>query len=109
MCSGSNDDPCRMYSYVRSRQLEGTYPGCPKTGTWPVTAFRVAKGWGVPSEQDWPYDGSAEHWPPGEPPGMDARAKLRRMAAYLRVRSEAETKTVLGLLGQVITCSVRLC
>ena len=29
----------RRYGFVRSRQLEGTFPGDPKTGVWPITSL----------------------------------------------------------------------
>ncbi len=31
----------RLYGFVRSRQLEGTYPGDPATGVWVTTTLRV--------------------------------------------------------------------
>jgi GNAT superfamily N-acetyltransferase len=82
-----------MYSYVRSRQLEGTYNDDPTIGCWPITAFRIDRGWGNPGEERWPYDGSAESWPPKEPAHIDQYAKENRIAfAYQRIRSVGECK-----------------
>lgn len=33
-------------AWVRARQLEGTWPGDPMTGVWPITYYRVLRGWG---------------------------------------------------------------
>ena len=41
--------PSVMYNFVRSRQLEGTFPGDPLTGVWPITSYRVSRGMGVPT------------------------------------------------------------
>ena len=85
-----------MYTYVRARQLEGTYPGSPTTGTRVSTNMRVAKGWGVPEETEWPFDGNADHWPPVEPPGIDVRAKRHRILAYERASSVDECRVFLA-------------
>lgn len=76
-----------VYIYVRSRQLEGTYPGLYSTGVWISSALRVSKGWGTVEETDWHYDAHAEHWPPIEPLGIDEKAKAFRILAYERARS----------------------
>jgi len=81
---------------VRSRQLEGTYPGDGTMGAWGTTALRVIKGWGVPDESAWPYDGDISHWPPTEPPGIDQLAKLHRILAYQRARSIDECRRFLA-------------
>jgi len=86
----------RMYNYVRSRQLEGTYPGSPNTGAWISTCMRVMKGWGVLEEKLWPYDGDANHWPPIEPQGIDLQAKARRILAYQRVSTVDECRIMLA-------------
>ena len=86
--------PSRMYGYVRSRQLEGTYNDDPSIGVWVTTANRINKGWGWPPEAAWPYDGRAENWPPVEPPGMDWMAKQRRVGAYQRARSIQDMKVM---------------
>jgi GNAT superfamily N-acetyltransferase len=85
-----------VYIFVRSRQLEGTFPGDPTAGTWPITALRILRGWGVPPEEDWPYDGDASAWPPIEPPRIDALAKDGRIGCYQRVRTLAECKKALS-------------
>jgi len=81
-----------MYGYVRSRQLEGTYNNDPTIGCWPITALRIDRGWGNPGEERWPYNGSAESWPPKEPAHIDRYAKEFRRFAYQRIRSVDECK-----------------
>jgi GNAT superfamily N-acetyltransferase len=97
-----------QYSFVRSRQLEGTFPGDAGTGTWPISALRVGQGWGWPPEEVWPYDGDAGSWPPVEPPGVDAAAKPYRTHRYQRVRTLAECRTVLGGLQQPVQVSLEI-
>jgi GNAT superfamily N-acetyltransferase len=87
------------YNYVRSRQLEGTFPGDRTKGIWPVTAQRVLRGWGAPAEEDWPYQSMASAWPPHEPPGLDAKAKPNRSNHYQRVRSAEECLLALRRVG----------
>jgi GNAT superfamily N-acetyltransferase len=86
----------RMYNYVRSRQLEGTFPGSPTTGTWISTSLRVAKGWGVLEEALWPYDGDENHWPPTEPQEVDFQAKTQRVFAYQRASTVNECRILLA-------------
>lgn len=88
-------EPSVMYNYIRSRQLEGTFPGSPKTGTWITTSMRIGKGWGFPEESQWPYDGDASHWPPAEPPDIDIEAKKHRILAYQRISSIDECRIVI--------------
>lgn len=88
--------PSRMYGFVRSRQLEGTFPGDPAVGIWPITALRILRGWGAPPEEAWPYDGDSSAWPPTEPPCVDTLAKHFRIGCYQRVRTAIECKTVLA-------------
>lgn len=90
-----------QYNYVRSRQLEGTFPGASTTGTWVVTSLRVRKGWGAPPEEAWPYDGY--RWPPeAEPPGIDRIAKARRIFAYGRARDITEFRRLLASGGPIV-------
>lgn len=88
--------PSRMYGYVRSRQLEGTYNDDHTIGNWIISSMRVARGWGTPSDEQWPYDGRAEAWLPTEPPEMDLLAKGHRIFAYERVRSVSDCKYALA-------------
>lgn len=88
--------PSPMYNYVRSRQLEGTYPGSPKTGTWITTSMRIGKGWGMLEELQWPYDGDANHWPPVEPINIDLEAKKHRILAYQRINTVDECRIVIA-------------
>ena len=83
-----------MYGFVRGRQLEGTFPGEPNTGVWPITALRIGFGWGAPAEETWPKSGG--QWPPLEPPNVDAEAKRYRTGRYQRVRTLDECKRVMG-------------
>src|ERR1035437_6365377 len=86
-----------MYIYVRGRQLEGTYNNNPSIGLWPITAFRVMRGWGVPTEEQWPYVGDVHLWPPKEEPhDIDQLAKENKIFAYQRVKSIKEAKIVLA-------------
>jgi GNAT superfamily N-acetyltransferase len=85
-----------QYSFVRGRQLEGTYPGDAQTGTWLITAMRVFCGWGAVTEADCPRTMSGKTWPPPEPPGLDAKAKALRTHHYQRVRSAYECCIILG-------------
>lgn len=95
-----------MYNFVRGRQLEGTFPGDRQTGIWPITQLRIGRGWGAIPEEAWKYDSSV--WPPKEPPGLDAIAKLNRDFRYQRVRSLAEIKLVLGALKLAVTASLEI-
>jgi hypothetical protein len=88
--------PSRTYGYVRARQLEGSYSDDPRIGNWAISAMRVARGWGTPREDEWPYDGRAEAWPPTEPANIDAPAKAHRIFAYQRVRSVHDCKCALA-------------
>lgn len=92
--------PSRTYSFVRGRQLEGTYPGPPNMGVWLVTAQRVSKGWGHLPEAAWPYE--PEEWPPKEPPGIDDLAKRERTTSYTRCRSLDDCRSVLANGGGVL-------
>lgn len=85
-----------QYNFVRSRQLEGTYPGDPGTGVWPITCNRVSFGWGAVTYDDCPRTMSRETWPPPEPPGLDAKAKSLRSYHYQRIRSADECCIMLG-------------
>jgi GNAT superfamily N-acetyltransferase len=82
-----------MYGFVRGRQLDGTYPGEPATGVWPITGLRVGFGWGMLPEEAWPKGGD---WPPVEPPNVDTLAKRLRMGRYQRVRSLDECRAVMA-------------
>jgi GNAT superfamily N-acetyltransferase len=92
----------RMYGFVRSRQLEGTFPGDPKEGVWVITALRLGRGWGNVPENEWPYWGVAENWPPSEPAGLDAKAKNYRILSYQRVRTSNECRYAIARYSQVL-------
>lgn len=99
-------EPSGMYTFVRGRQLEGTFPGDPCTGIWPITAFRVNRGWGCPPEEAWPYNGDASAWPPSEPPGIDRLARDFRINVYQRVRTLNECRAILA--GNVVLVTVAI-
>ena len=101
-------EPSRMYLFVRGRQLEGTFPGAPGTGIWPITSWRISRGWGVPPESTWPYNGDASAWPPSEPPGIDASARRYRGGRYQRVRTLQECRIVLGSMGFPVMVSLKI-
>ena len=92
--------PSRTYSFVRGRELEGTFPGPPNMGVWLATAQRVGKGWGHPPEAAWPY--RPEEWPPTEPADIDVLAKARQTTAYFRCRGLADCRQALNRGGAVL-------
>ena len=98
--------PSAQYRYVRSRQLEGTYPGDRWTGAWITTDLRIQKGWGCPTEGDWPYE--TDLWPPIEPPGMDERAKENRLFAYVRVRTIDDCRRVVAGKAALPHCAFEI-
>lgn len=85
-----------MYSYIRGQQLEGTFPLDPSAGVWLTSAMRIYKGWGMPPESEFPYNGNLEDFPPDEPEGIDALAKQFRLSTYRRIRSQTEGKIILA-------------
>lgn len=92
--------PSRTYGFLRSRELEGTYPGPPNIGSWILTTQRISKGWGHLPDSFWPYE--PDHWPPVEPPGLDAIAKAERTRSYMRCRTLDECLAVLDRGGAVL-------
>jgi GNAT superfamily N-acetyltransferase len=97
-------EPSSMYGYVRARQLDGTYDCNPETGVWAVSTLRVVRGWGCPSEDQWPY----EMWPPTEPPGIDTMAKAHRIFAYHRIRSIDDCKYSLAIRRESVVASFEI-
>jgi GNAT superfamily N-acetyltransferase len=91
------------YNFIRARQLEGTYPGQPQLGVWPITSNRVAYGWGYVTIRDWPLMATGENWPPVEEVGLDKAAKSNRIKHYQRARSLLECKLALNALRPPIT------
>jgi GNAT superfamily N-acetyltransferase len=91
-----NDEPSRIYLFERARELEKSYPGDKMTGVWGISTFRVLKGWGNPTETEWPYPQRDDPWPPTEPANIDKLAKRSRIAAYHRVRSVDECRKLLA-------------
>lgn len=97
----------RLYGFVRGRQLEGTFPGDPGTGVWPITSNRIQYGWGCVPEDVWPLTFPSP-WPPWpEPIGIDMLAKARRISSYHRVRTTQECKWVVGS-GRSVLASLEI-
>ena len=92
----------RRYDFVRGRQLEGTYPGDPNEGTWPITHYRTRFGWGQVSENEWPYFRNNDFLDP-EPPGLDQSAKRRRAHHYQRIRNSSEARTILERNSKILS------
>lgn len=85
----------RLYNYVRSLQLEGTFPQ--DAGCSIITGQRVSAGWGCIDETVWPYESFVkEGWPPPEPAGLDDSARRNRVPFYIRVRTLLECKAALA-------------
>ena len=97
------------FNFVRARQLEGTYPGNLRLGTWPITCNRVYKGIGFLPFEKWP----TQHLPddatriPNEPDDADLIAKRWRLASYQRVRSETECHYALAT-GHLVAVSIEI-
>ncbi len=93
------------YSFIRARQLEGTYPGDPRLGVWGITSNRVRFGWGRVAEEFWPHFQPEEESrdfhapePPGVGPGCETIPDPAHMSVCGRrrnaVRSLVITKNV---------------
>ena len=104
----SSFHPSLQYGFVRSRQLEGTFPGDMQTGVWPITGHRITYGWGHPPEESWPYPLPDAVWPSIEPAGIDAVAKEFRYFPYKRVRTIDDCKRILlsGEPGVMVSLDV---
>ncbi len=84
------------YFAARRPLIEG--PGNVDAGSWQISWFRIAKGWGMLPEAFWPGPGIPEgDVIPGEPVNADTIAKPHRLAYYQRLRSELECLYVVGL------------
>ncbi|MGC8638338.1 MAG: GNAT family N-acetyltransferase [Isosphaeraceae bacterium] len=92
--------PSIRYGFIRARQLEGSYPGDPKLGVWPITHNRTLFGWGQVDEDEWPYPRKDEFVAP-EPPGLDESAKRHRVHHYQRIRSSSEARSILERKGKI--------
>src|SRR5688572_18209923 len=62
-----------MYRFIRAMQLDGNYPGSSQTGAWPLSAYRIDHGWGIPPFDSWPSDPYSGR-PAEEPSGIDLLA-----------------------------------
>jgi C1A family cysteine protease len=104
---GSDIDFSPLYVWIRARQLEGSYFDGPLVGAWIASANRIARGWGLVTEEQWPYESCRESWPPQEPAGLDTLAKPNRIFAYQRVRSVDEARAAL-YSGQPVCAAVEM-
>jgi hypothetical protein len=82
------------YSYVRGRILEGTLPGDPGVGTWMSTHGRIAFGWGLVAESDYPSNVPSAEYFAAIPTEVDRIAKRRRIQKYQRVRNSCEARII---------------
>jgi GNAT superfamily N-acetyltransferase len=102
-CGQGNMVFSRAYTFIRSRQLEGTYPGDPREGVWGITSNRVSFGWGRVEEEVWPYFRSEqEYFAPG-PSDVDLLAKHNRIHHYQRVRNSSECRRILAHNRKVLS------
>lgn len=90
-----------IYGFIRSRQLEGTFPGDRKRGVWGITSKRIARGWGMVLESDWPHPTQFDSWPPSEPSDLDSKAKKHRILSYQRITDSYEAKIAIASRGGV--------
>jgi GNAT superfamily N-acetyltransferase len=93
-----------IYPWIRSRLLEGTWPGGPDVGAWPTSGKRVHRAWGLVEQSEWSY-GPDDAWPPDEPPNLDQLAKKHRHNRYVRIRSAADCDKALATHTGVVTAS----
>jgi GNAT superfamily N-acetyltransferase len=79
----------KSFLLARRPLIEG--PGEISSAAWAITAFRVAKGWGILPEAYWPDQGIVRgNVMPNEPANADAIAKASRISHYQRLRNEHE-------------------
>lgn len=79
------------WPWVRTRQLEGTYPGDRMTGVWPINYHRVLRGWGKYKEWQCTPD-----WPPSDASQHDEAAKRNQVSSYSRVWDFTDCKRTLS-------------
>jgi len=84
-----------QYNFVRSRQLEGTYPGDQSVGTWGISYNRTLFGWGRIEADRWEVGSTTEDFNTPEPPGLDQIAKHNRIPFYQRIRSASDASAAL--------------
>lgn len=78
-------------SYFAARRLLIEGPGDVDSGAWPISWFRIAKGWGELPETYWPQQKNVHGMVmPNEPHNADDIAKRHRLFNYQRLRSEYE-------------------
>ena len=96
-----------IWLWIRSRMLEGSWPGGPDVGAWPTSGFRVMRGWGAVRRSDWGYS-ATDDWPPVEPQGLEALARKHRKNRYLRIRSAADCVKALASGMCVVSASFEI-
>jgi hypothetical protein len=89
------------FNYIRSRELEGTYPGDPRLGTWPINYLRTEFGWGrVPRFLELTEIGADFGAP--VPPHLDRVAKEGRIHHYQRVRTAYNARALARRNGNLL-------
>jgi len=87
------------YTWIRARQLEGTFPGDQQTGIWPISWNRIAYSWGNVPLTFWPL---STEWPPDLPPGLDEAARPHRILFYQRVRDLKDCLTAIDAANPIM-------
>ena len=78
-----------IYYVSRLPLVEG--PVDPNSGAWPISWFRIAKGWGMVPRTFWPDEMDTDgKFLQTEPPNLDNVAKRDRITWYQRLRNETE-------------------
>lgn len=73
------EHPPTEYAWLRTREFEGTFPGEPMIGTWPINYNRILKFYGHLPEPVW-----KGAWPPPDLPSKHDDAKELTPVRYYR-------------------------
>lgn len=49
------------HAWVLGREMEGTLDQGPEVGVWSITCQRIARGWGIVNDEDYPFDDWTDH------------------------------------------------
>lgn len=82
-------------TWLRCRDLEGTFDRGPGYGCWGITDYRIQFGIGTPYKPSFDYLKQGE-WPPELPPIDETAGRENRIAAYRRVRTARECSTFIS-------------
>jgi hypothetical protein len=72
------------HGWVFGREMEGTLDQGPEVGVWSITVQRIARGWGILNDEDYPFDKAV--WPPRVIKGDLEKAKPNRIWCYQMIR-----------------------